>query len=282
VPAVFFPELGELIIPFLPDDEALIRGVAIALAVGLPPLNGVILSRMHNRDSSLRAVAKEIPLSYGYAAVISLLVVALVVVVPVVKISYIFRMFDLKHIAIMIREGTYDDVLDQVQGALAKHGVEVAPQRPQKVIWWLFRALTWMEGTIFRRDMAADMMVLRGETPGGGWFEVTLHATDISIIGRKAETTLIMAILAEELDETHLYFSWDDESQELEDRIRDAQATLAEGGSLEPEAIDQMCDDLRELALSQEEWNAIRRQIYGLERDYYRSHCREGTRELAS
>jgi hypothetical protein len=282
VAAIFVPDLSEVLFPFLPDDDNLVRGTAIALAVALPPVNGVVMSRMQNRDPRPAAVLREIPLSYGYATVIAFLVVALVVVVPTLKISYIFRMFELEHIAVMVKQGTYDDVLAQVERALDRHGVETQRQRPQRVIWWLFRALTWVEERVFRRSMAKDMAVLVGHTPDGDWFEVTLHATDISIIGRKDPTTLVMAILSEELDETHLYFSWDDASQALEDRIQAAQERLARGEAIEPGTVAQMCEDLRSLGLSTEEWNAIRRQIYGLERDYYRHHCREGTPELAT
>lgn len=274
--AVVVPALGELLFPFLPDDEALVRAVAIACAVALPPVIGVILTRMENRDSGLRAVAREALFSYGYAAVIGLLVIALVVVVPIVKISYIFRMFDLKHIAVMIAPDKFRLVLDEIREALVEHGIEVEIRDPERPILWVFQGLAFIEGKIFRRDMTPQMKVLTGDIDGDDrWFEVTVHATDISIIGRKEETTCIMAILSEELDERNMYFSWDDSSQALEDRIAACQTALEDGEDVDEDDIAEMCEQLRELALSTEEWNAVRRQLYRLERDYYRSRVQQ-------
>jgi hypothetical protein len=170
------------------------------------------------------AIAKTFSKLFG------LLVILLVVVVPVVKISYILRLFDLKHIAVMIDGESYEAVLEEVKGALASHDLEVSVERPHWTIYRIFTALAWIEGHIFRREVADEMLILRGETPQEEKFEVTLHATDISVLGSQHATTMVMAILAEELDERSLYFSWDDESQELEDRIRDLRSDLADDG----------------------------------------------------
>jgi hypothetical protein len=279
VVAVFVPALAELMLPFLPDDEAVLRGVAISGAVAIPPVIGVLVTRLENRISGARAVAREVVFSYGYAAMIGLLMVALVVVVPVIKISYIFRMFDLKHIAVMIAPEHFGDILDEIRDALARHGIETEVGDPQRPILWVFQGLVFVEGKIFRRTMSRRMKVISGHIDGDDrWFEVTLHATDISVIGRKEETTYIMAILSEELDERNVYFSWDDSSQALEDRIRHAQDALEDGRDLDPDIITGLCADLRELALSTEEWNAIRRQIYKLERDLYRARLEGAVR----
>lgn len=269
--AVFVPPLAETLFPFLPDDDAVIRAIAIASAVLIPPVIGFVITRMENRGGGLPSVLREAVFGYGYALVIGSLVVALVVVVPAVKITYLFRLFDLKHIAVMIEPDHFDAVQDQVQEALARHGLHTDVRDPQRLIRWIFQALVWMEGTIFRREMSRKMKLVHGGHAGDDWFELTLHATDISVIGRKEETTRVMAILAEELDEQHLYFSWDDSSQAVEDRIRAAQRALAHGEDLDPRLFTELCDELRELALSTEEWNAIRRQIYTVERDYYRA-----------
>jgi hypothetical protein len=198
-------------------------------------------------------------------------VLAVILVVPVVKISYVLRQFDLQHIAVMVHEDSYDDVVAEVGRVLARHGLETEVNEPHWAIRWVFAGLVWMEGKIFRREyMSRDMKIVRGELPDGGWFEVTLHATDISVVGQKPETTCVMAVLAEELDEQYLYFSWDDESQALEDRIRDHQLRLEQGEQVPIEEIRALSEELGGLALSEEEWNAIRRQIYRLERDHYR------------
>jgi len=170
--------------------------VAISGAVAIPPVIGVVITRLENRLGGAREMAREAVFSYGSPAA------------------------------------------DPV-------GLPGAGLR---------------RGQIFRRTMSRKMKVLSGHIDEDRWFEVTLHATDLSVIGRKEETTYIMAILSEELDERNLYFSWDDSSQALEDRIRHAQDAVERGEDLDPQVISELCEDLRERALSTEEWNAIRRQ----------------------
>lgn len=277
VPAVFLPAYGEAVMPLLPDDETLVRALAVVLSAGIPPLNGYVITRLHNRRDGAKAVAKHLLYGYGYSLVLGLLVVALVVVVPIVKASYLLRQFDLKHIAVMIDEEHYGEILGEIRDALARHGIDTDVKDPHWAIGRLFAGLVWVEGKIFRREyMSREMKIVRGELEGGGWFEVTLHATDISILGQKHETTVVVAILSEELDSDHLYFSWDDASQELEDRIRDARHRLQGGQPVEPDEIVVLCEDLRDLELSTEEWNAIRRLLYRLELDCQRARSKAG------
>jgi hypothetical protein len=276
--AIVFPPIGELIFPFL-DDEDVIRVLAIVLGIVLPLIVGALVHSVHNREDehSARTLARDLIFGYGYAAIIGGLVAVLVLVVPIVKASYILRLFDLKHLAVMIRLDDYEETLEQIRGALARHGLETRVERPHWSIYWIFRGLSWIEGRIFRREVADQMHIVRGDIPNGDTFEVTLHATDISVLGSKKATSFVMAILAEELDEEHVYFSWDDASQELEDRIRAAQQRVYEDGEpTEDEEIDAICAELRELELSSEEWNAIRRQLFKLEAACLRCRTEDG------
>jgi len=265
-----FPALTELMIPFLPDDEALLRGTAIGLTLLIPPVVGWLVTRLHNREGEAGSVAREVLYGYGYAFIIGGLVVMLLVVVPLINASRLVRRFDVMHLAIMIMDDDYDAVLRQMCEAFERNGIEVRVEEPKRVIWMLFASFVWIEGHLFRRRMTKRMNVLRGEVPDAGCFEVTLHGTDISIVGQRRETSVVLALLAEELDLQNLYFSWDDRSQDLEDRIRDCQARLRNGREVEPDEIEAFSRDLRYLELEKEEWNSIRRQIYRIERDYYK------------
>jgi hypothetical protein len=264
--AIPFPALGEMLFPIL-EDEAIIRGLAIFLAITMPPTAGFLVAQVHNRrHEGGAAVLREMVYGYWYCAYIGLLVITLIIVVPVVKASYILRMFDLKHIAVMVAEGTYDDVVRQVRGALKRHGIETTVERPSWPIYRIFTALAWMEGHIFRREVAPDMLQLVGETPNGDRVEITVHATDISILGKKEASSLAFAVLAEELDERYLYLTWDDRSQQVEDRIRDLSAHVERTGEpVSDEEIHQLCTDLRYMSLEADEWNAVRRQLFRLE-----------------
>jgi hypothetical protein len=282
--AIPFPAVGELIFPFLEDEDTIIRGLAVALGITMPLLAGFLVTRMENRseERDARSIAREMAFGYGYCAIIGGLVILLIAVVPIVKGSYIIRRFDLKHIAVMIDGDSYDTVLEEIREALAEHDLDTEVERPSWPIYRIFTWLAWIEGHIFRREVADEMLLLRGRTDRDEKFEVTLHATDISILGSQHATTMVMAILGEELDERQLYFSWDDESQALEDRVRDTRTALEEDGELpSDDDLREMCDQLRELSLETEEWNSIRRRIFALEAACLRERLARAEARLA-
>jgi hypothetical protein len=111
--------------------------------------------------------------------------------------------------------------------------------------------------------------VIRGQDRDGDDYEVTLHAADITIIGRQRPAGRVYAVLAEELDEREVFFTWDDESQELEKQIREHRSTLEDGGQPDLEQVRQLAEDLAGLELDPEEWNNVRRLLFRLERDTY-------------
>ena len=206
-----FPVAAELSFPPLADDETLARWVGAVTTLAMPPVLGLVIALLHNRDGGPSKLAHAV-YGYGYAAVISVLVVALVIVVPVVKVSYIARRFELERMAVLIEQGRFEHVRDTLLEILEGHGATAQVERANPAIRWVFGGLTWIEGRIFRRGLSRDMAVIRGELDDLGWFEITLHATDITIIRRQPVSTRLVALLSEELDVRTVYFSWDDDS----------------------------------------------------------------------
>lgn len=270
VVAIFWPALAELIIPFAPEDEGLLRAIAIGLAVTLPLLVGVLVGLLHNRKgnggpSRLAALFH----GYWYTPVIGLTVVAVVVSVPLIKAGYLAKRFETQRLLIMVPDGTYDDVVAHALETLERRGFTAEVSDPNRLLGSLFRLLGFVLGHIFGRDVADRMKVIRGEDVEGEGYEVTIHAADITIIGKQKQVGRVFAVLAEELDEREVYFTWDDASQELEHRIREHRRTLEEGDEPDLEAVRQLAEDLAALELDSEEWNNVRRLLFRLERDSY-------------
>jgi hypothetical protein len=268
VVAVFVPAVAEAVFPVMQDDDVT-RTVAVSLAVVIPLANGLIISRIHNRDGDgALQIAKHLVYGYGYSLAVGFVVLGIVLVVPVLKASHLARRYDLKNIAVMVEQDDYVDALDELRETLAGHDIETEVSDPNPAIGRLFTALTWIEGRIFdRRDLAREMKVLRGRLPDGGRFELILHATDISIIGERRESSCVAAILSEDLDSPKFYFTWDDASQEIEDRIRSLRDRLEAGDEVDSAEVKELSGELRDLLLSPEEWNAVRRLLYRLEID---------------
>jgi hypothetical protein len=264
--AAVAPAVGEIFVPFV-SDEDVVRWVGVATVVLAPPVVGFIVSRVHNREGETPSTLIHLGLGYAYAPVIALLVVALVLVVPVVKASHILRRFEVERIAVMIEDGRLDEVRDAVLEILERNGIEAEAHNANRALRWVFGGLVWTEGRIFRRDVTRAMVVLRGEVDDHGWFEITLNATDIAIIGQQAIATRIMALLAEELDVRTVYFTWDDAAQAVEDEIRACREELDGGQPCDRGRMDELNERVRSVELSREEWDALHRQLYLVQRD---------------
>jgi hypothetical protein len=272
--AIVFPDLADFV-PGMPDDDGLRRMLAAAATLVIPLINGALVSRLHNRDGSVRDTLVQILGGYVYTSIIGGVIVGIVVVVPFVKASYVFRRFATQHLLVMIPEGSYDAVFDHIVELLDEHDAKPEPANANRLVWFMFRALTFVVERIFCRDVATEMRVVRGELGDGGWYEITVHATDITIIGRDQQTTTLLPLLADELDERLVYFTWDDASQEVEDQMRDCRERLENGDHIDPDEVDALGEKIRGLGLDQEEWGALRRNLYRLERDTLRSHLSE-------
>jgi hypothetical protein len=279
--AAIFPAAGEVLIPFF-DDETLIRWLAVGLAVAIPPGVGLVIAAMHNRRDDSNGKLAHMVFGYGYAAIVSVLVVAIVLVVPVVKVTHILRRFEVERIAVMVEAGTFDNLRDAIVETLERNGFDAEVERASAAIRWVFGALVWMEGRIFRRDVSTEMAVIRGEIEDVGWYEITLNATDITIIGRQAVATRLVALLSEELDIRTAYFSWDDESQAFEDAIRACREDVDAARPCDRERLAELQEQLRRLELSREEWNALRRHLFQVERDSERLRAEQAAGDRAA
>lgn len=280
VAGIVYPDLAEMI-PGMPEDEQLRRLLALATALVIPGVNGAVISRLHNRGGGIRDTLVQVVAGYPYTAIIGGVVTGVVLLVPIVKVNYLVRRFETKHLMVMIPEGSYDEAYEHVIDLLEHH--DAAPERAEAnpVVRAMFRALTFVVERIFCRRVASDMRVIRGELGDGGWYEITMHATDITILGRDAATSMLLPVLADELDERILYFTWDDDSQAVEDRMRDCRQRLEDGEDVDPDEVADLVEQMRGLGLDKEEWDALRRNLYRLERDIYRQHL-ERARARAS
>lgn len=269
--AMFVPALAEMIIPFAPDDDEITRWIAVGLALVLPLLVGITVAMMrNNRRRGWRHTGGQVLMGYPYTAIVGGTVALVVIVVPIVKIAYVARRFEVMRVLVMVESGAYQGTLDHVVEQLERHGFEIRVSRPHWSIDRLFRLLGWVLGRIFERDVADEMRVLRPEDEDvhrDEWFEITLHATDMTIVGPQEIASRLHAILVDAMDERVLYLTWDDESQAIEDRIREARERLDAGEEIERAETTALVDDLSRLALGKEEWDAVRRLIYRLERD---------------
>ncbi|MGD6817669.1 hypothetical protein [Metabacillus sp. 84] len=272
-----FPKAAHSLIPFAPDDENIVRLLAVILLIAIPLINGWMTTRVENYSPEKRPFAKQIIMGYPITGMMGMLVVSLVITIPIVKAPYFFYLYHLDTIKIMIKKGQFDHVYEQIKDILPE--CSLREEDPPKIMQYQFNFLTWVQSKIFHVHMSKDMRVLKGENEGDS-FQIILHATDIAITSKRKTAAKIRSILAEELNEEYLYFSWDDPSHEVEDQILEYKNDLLTNQRVSKDEIESLAEKIKETGLSQEEWNSIRRQIYKLQMVYYDRQTSNGNQSV--
>ncbi|WP_088032886.1 hypothetical protein [Evansella clarkii] len=273
--SVIFPDLAEYFIPFLPDDDMIIRIIALLIWVLIPLVIGYTSTKLENRHPDHSRV-KQTLMGFPYALVLGLLSMALIIVIPILKMPNYMKRHVQEQFAIMIREGKYEDVLDEIVDILESHDLKAEVKDTEKVARWTFMVLTRVMERIFNNNFDKKMKYIKVKGYDDG-ATITLHATDLSIVGPKKAVYFLKHVLSEEIEPENLYFTWDDPIREKEEEIRNIKNRIKEKEETEDD-LDRMhaiTRELRETPMSNEDWNSVRRQLYKLEIDYYKNRVEE-------
>ncbi|HET7579843.1 MAG TPA: hypothetical protein VFK33_11240 [Bacillales bacterium] len=264
------PALANAAVPFLPNNPIVIQIASISLLIAIPLIVGWLTTKLQNYNKEEFSIKKQLLMAYPYTILLGFLIVALIVALPVIKAPLFLKGYKVENLKIMIHKGKYEEALGQIENILTRHEMRTQVRDPHKVLTALQMILVWVLESIFKRHMSKNMKIIEGKHRRQS-FQITVHATDISMAANRETIGEVMALLSEELDETFMYFSWDDESQKIEDRIEELRTAMDDGRSIEESDITEMIAQLRTLGLSKEDWNGIRRQLYQLECQYYKT-----------
>jgi len=105
--------------------------------------------------------------------------------------------------------------------------------------------------------------------------EVTIHPSDIAVVGTKEAVARARAAVADRLTDTEAYMTAAKEAQEIEDALRALR--VADDRDAAAPILDVIDERLASLVVPHEEWEVLYRQRLQVERDLLRS-----TREPAA
>lgn len=276
LPGIAFPRLTGTMLPFLPEQDAILRATTLGLVLVGGPVIGLVIGRTTNRKETGSRLMLTALQGYGFAFVIGLLTLALIIVVPIVKVSHLLRNLEMHHIPVMVPAHGFDDVERRILKTLRDNGFDVHVVRENPILRTIFRVLVWVEAKVFRRDMSGRLSVIRTKLEDGP-LVVELHPTDIAVRARNQQASYVFAVIADSLNEREVYFSWDAPAQKTEDRIRKARESADNGDPPGDREIAALAEEVRTLGLDPEQWNALRRQVHELEAQALRArHERPG------
>jgi hypothetical protein len=275
---VIVPDIGSFLLAFIPRpawvEEGWLRLLMLILALILPLVVGIaslVLLDPADRPSGMGQVGAVLR-GYPYAAVLALVLLLLIVVAPVRKVRSILKGWTDEHIPVVVQQGGYDRVADDVERALDAAGLEIARSRAPIVLELPSRLLAAVGGSSVRRLVPERLFVLKNRS-----LEVTLHPSDIAISGKRPDVARARAAIATRVTFTAAYMTTARESQQVEDVLLAIAEGRAPGGAMA--AVD---DRLSRLAIPHDEWEVLYRQRLQVERDLREREAQRGRDRLAS
>ena len=248
---VALPSVGTFLLGFVtvPDWANLWVRIAMLILAALSPL-GVGFLAIKLRDDPPRGFGFLRGLFAGYpnALAIAVVLVWLMIVTPITKLIGVIKREDSAHVAIAVKPGAYDVVVDDLRAALERAGISVrhtfAP--------WPFtlpgRILALVGGAGVRALVPQHLSQLRARD-----FVMTIHPMDLSLSGKTRALARARAALVRELTFTEAYQTWTKESHDIEDSL-----VRASRGEDDLAAIGARLD---EVEIPYEEWEILYRML---------------------
>jgi hypothetical protein len=267
---VAFPDIGAFLIALVPApdfiDDTVIRLVMLVLAALLPigvGVAGLFLMDPADRPEGVGGKVKQVLRGYPYAAVLAFVIVFLAIVAPVFKIRSIVKRWEDAHVPIVIKPDGYDQVAGELEQALDSAGLDLRRTGAPRVLELPSKLLATVGGESVRRLVPDRLAMLKS-----GELEVTIHPSDVAIVGGEEAVARARAAIADRLTETEAHLTTSAEAQEVEDAIR---ALKDPSADVTPaEVLPKIDERLARLTVPYEEWEVLYRQRLQVERDELR------------
>jgi hypothetical protein len=250
---IAFPSFATFLLGFVtvPDfAKPWVRLAMLVLAILLPLVNGALSTRLPDEGQRPKGRALVMTILRGYPNSLALFIVLvwMMIVAPLGKIRALVKRWDAVHVPIAVKPGAYDTVVHDLEGALDRDGAEVTQGRAHWAYELPGKVLALLGGETVRALVPTKLAKLVGDG-----FEMTLHPTDLSLLGRKVKLAHARAAIVRELTFTEAYQTWSKEAQTLEDRLVEASE-----GEDDLEAIGK---EIKERDLEYEEWEILYRLL---------------------
>ncbi len=253
--------------PFVPSlGLAVLRTVIVVLFIVLPPLVGLAGTFVAGDDQRPRGVALLGHALRGYP--LSVLIVAVSLFLPLAavarRIGSLRRGWSDAHIPIIVKPGGYEQMVDDLESALGRAGLEVTRRPAPRIMSVPGRLLAVIAGKDVG-DLLPDQMIdLRRPD-----LEVGVYPSDVVISGPPAERIRARAALMTGLARTAAHLTRSAESQRVEDRLVQASdpGTARQTALADVAEID---DELARLDVPTGDWDVLLRLRLQAERDVLR------------
>lgn len=267
---VLFPEVGTLLLGFVPIPDFIsenwVRLAMLIAALIVPLLIGLaayMVQPEERRPKGGEAV-KTILRGYPLALVLALVLVFLAVVAMFRKVRALIKRWKDAHVPIVVREGGYDRMVDDLEKALDDAGLDVTRGKAPAVMAMPARVLGAVAGSGVKSLVPDHLVQLNGKD-----LEIQLYPSDVAVAGKEVTVNRARAAMASRLASTSAFMTTSEEAQAVEEKLQGIanRERMDEKTQLDLLAVD---DRLAHIEIPYEEWEVLYRQRLQVERDLLR------------
>jgi hypothetical protein len=234
--------------------------------VFLPPLVTLMGETSHIYDDvSLGRWVRSLPRSYPIALSLGSGLLLMLLVVPAVQIARRREGRRSQHLPMVVRDGRFDEVVRDVRAWLAElTGERVVTSELRGPASWPARALRYAADQYLRSVVRNDPTRLRA-----GRVEVTMFATNLSVVAPKKDVYRLRAALHKRLALTQAYLTWSEAPQKLEERLMALHAARDLPLDERLASLERLQEEIDAAEIKSDEWDVLYRLRLQVERDAY-------------
>ena len=258
VVGVILPDLGTVLLAVLPLPEwvpdDLIRLVMLGIALVLPAVLGgvtLLLSDPEDRPKG-RGLVEQVLRGYLLVPTLAVTIVVLAVAGTLRKLDSVVHRREDAHIAMVIRPGRYDALVDTLEETLRGGELVTSRAAGPSVLTVPAKILAKVAGGGIGRLVPDRLVELRGPT-----VKVSIYPSDLAVTGTKEAVPKARALVARDVPSRDAWFTTTKEAQKVEDRL--AALETADRATLDRE-LPEVDRRLLDLTIDQDTFEVLYRR----------------------
>jgi hypothetical protein len=263
---VIVPDVGAVLLAFVPIpdfvDEGLVRLAMLGAAIVLPLAIGAAalsLTEAGRRPSGAGLVAGLLR-GYPFTLVLALTIVVLAFAALVRKVRSLARRWKDAHVAVIVKPGRYDDVVESLADVLRAADFDVREEPAPAILSLPPRLLDRVAGSALGSLVPDRLVVLRAAD-----LETLVYPSDVAIAGPEESVARARSAIAARLTSAPAYLTTSGEAQEIEDALR--RLSRAGEATHVAAALRALDGRLARLTVPFDEWETLYRKRLQVERD---------------
>jgi hypothetical protein len=248
VAGVLVPDLGAFLLTAIPRPdwipEELVRLAMLAVALALPAVLGAVTLLLFDPEDRPKGLdlVKQVLRGYGLVPTLAVTLVLLAAVGTVRKLDSVFHRREDAHIAIVVRPGRYDALVDTLEETLRDGKLVTGRRAGSSVLTVPARLLARIAGQGIGRMVPDKLIELRGPK-----VSLSVYPADLALTGAPDAVARARALVTRDVSSRDAWFTTTKEAQKVEDRMAaleqaDPAAREAELPDLDRKLLDLTID----------------------------------------